>query len=225
VGEALGICAGDIAFFLAFEHLAEVELAAPSRARLISLFARELSLVGAAQMMDMVAAAGATEQTTEEILRLYLYKTGRYTFSLPLLAGAEIGGIEDSRARELEQAGEQLGMLFQIKDDEIGLFGDPAEAGKPVGSDVREGKKTIFHASLMRRAPVGERDRIRTLWGRADLADADVLFILDAMARHGVRAEVEELVSTLADRAEVMAARIGSPFLGDLLAYSLDRRR
>ena len=225
LGDSMGICAGDIAFFLAFELLAELRLEATVRTQLLALFARELSLVGVAQMVDMAEAAAARERTTEDILRLYLYKTGRYTFSLPLVAGAMLGGLDERRRRELEQAGEHLGMLFQIKDDEIGIFGDAADTGKPVGSDVREGKKTIFHASLLRRAPPVEQERIRALWGAPGLTEVDVRFLLDSMERHGVRAEVGELVGSLAQRASAIAEPGRYPFLADLLAYSLDRQR
>ncbi len=219
LGNSLGICAGDIAFFLAFEVLGELGVDPAIRARLVSLFSRELALVGVAQMMDMAAAASSSEKSVEEILRLYLYKTGRYTFSLPLVAGGILGGLAEERVSELDRVGEHLGMLFQIKDDEIGLFGDPADTGKPVGSDIREGKKTIFHAFLLRLSPQG------SLWGEPDLSEADVRAVLLEMERTGVRAEVERLTRSLADRAAEITGRDGYAFLGDLLSYSLGRRR
>ena len=70
------------------------------------------------------------------------YKTGRYSFSLPLLAGAMLADAPAELRGKLETFGESIGLLFQIRDDELGLFGDERELGKPVGSDVREGKKT-----------------------------------------------------------------------------------
>lgn len=225
LGNSLGICAGDIAFFLAFEILGELAVSPAVRARLVSLFSRELALVGVAQMMDMAAAAGSSEKTAEEILRLYLYKTGRYTFSLPLVAGALLGGLAEERVAELDRVGEHLGMLFQIKDDEIGLFGDPADTGKPVGSDIREGKKTIFHAYLLRLSAPSERARLGPLWGAPDLSEADVRAVLQAMEATGVRVEVDGLIRSLAASAAEIAGREGYAFLSDLLSYSLDRRR
>ena len=223
LGEALGICAADIAFFLAFDVLATLEADPSLKNRLVSLFARELSLVGAAQMMDMAAAARTPEQTTDDTLRLYLYKTGRYTFSLPLLAGSLLGGIEQSRAVELERAGELLGLLFQIKDDEIGLFGDERDTGKPVGGDIREGKKTIYHTVLARRATAEELHRIHPLWGSPELGEREIRFILDCMERRGVREEIAGLVDSLAARVREIAPEQRYPFLADLLAYSLER--
>jgi len=144
---------------------------------------------------------------------------------VPLLAGALLGGLEEGRRLELERVGELLGLLFQIKDDEIGLFGDERETGKPVGSDIREGKKTIFHAAIARRCPASELERIRALWGSPDIRDSDVRSILDSMERHGVRAEVAALTDSIAARAREIASERAYPFLADLLAYSLERSR
>ena len=99
-----------------------------------------------------------------QILKMYTYKTGRYSFSLPLMAGALLAGADPVLAGPAwSLLGEILGILFQIRDDELGLFGDEQELGKPIGSDVREGKKTLLYARLMQRA--GSRDR------RAPFAD------------------------------------------------------
>jgi geranylgeranyl diphosphate synthase type I len=221
LGESLGICAGDIAFFLAFDALAQLDCEADVRARLVSLVSRELSLVGVAQMMDVATGASSADPGTEDVLRLYLYKTGRYTFSLPLLAGALLGSLEPRQTAKLESAGELLGMLFQIKDDELGLFGDPAHTGKPAGSDIREGKKTIHHAFLVRHAPPEELERIRSIWGARRAAQGDVRYLLDGMERWGVRDRVADLARSLAARASSIVA--DRPFLQDLLEYSLAR--
>ena len=223
LGESLGICVADIAFFLAFQALSEVDAPAQVRADITRLFARELSLVGVAQMMDMSTAASSADPATDDVLRLYLYKTGRYTFSLPLRAGALLDAPTRSSPEGLDRLGEILGMLFQIKDDEIGLWGDPADTGKPVGSDIREGKKTLYHAYLVRGCPPEILDRVRSSWGRADLAEGDIRYLLDAMERHGARAEVDRLGRDLAGKAERIAA--GEPFLSDLVAWSLERTR
>lgn len=222
LGEALGICVGDIAFFLAFQALAQTALEPGARARLVGLFARELSLVGVAQMMDMRAGASSQDPSTDEVMRLYLYKTGRYTFSLPLRAGALVSGLSESAVSGLDAFGEILGMLFQVKDDEIGLYGDPRDTGKPAGSDIREGKKTIYHAHLVRAAPPSELDRIRRAWGGGG-GDEEVRWLLDLIERCGARAEVDRLIQDLADRARGRAAQ--DPFLADLLTYSLERSR
>ncbi len=88
LGEALGICAGDVCFFLAFELLSRLPVPDPLVRRALALCGRELSRVAVAQMQDVSWGSSTDAPGEEEVLRLYVYKTGRYTFSLPLALGA-----------------------------------------------------------------------------------------------------------------------------------------
>ena len=94
VGQALGICAGDVACFMAFELLARVRAPAPVQSEVLALCARELSAVGIAQMQDVAWGASKDGVKVDDILRMYRYKTGRYSFSLPLRTGALIAGAD-----------------------------------------------------------------------------------------------------------------------------------
>ncbi|HUJ73417.1 MAG TPA: polyprenyl synthetase family protein, partial [bacterium] len=85
VGQAQGICAGDVACFMAFELLARVR--APALRDVLALCARELSAVGIAQMQDVAWGASKDGVKVDDILAMYRYKTGRYSFALPLAAG------------------------------------------------------------------------------------------------------------------------------------------
>ena len=84
----------------------------------------------------------------DDVINTYRHKTGRYTFSLPISLGALLRGSNIDTRHKLERMGEYLGVIFQIKDDEIGLFGDPDLTGKPNSSDLAEGKKTVFTQGL-----------------------------------------------------------------------------
>ncbi len=131
-GESMGICAGDIGFFWGFSLLAQVNVDPNIKTAILSTIAAELTKVGVAQMQDV--ALGYDEITPNEktILNLYRYKTARYTFSLPLMVGAMLAGQSDKTVKTLEALGEDLGIIFQLKDDQL-----DAE------SDLREGKKTL----------------------------------------------------------------------------------
>ena len=118
LGVSLGICVGDVGVFLAMELLAQAD---PS---LLSTYARELNLVGLAQMDDVYFGQAPEEPAVDRIVQVYRFKTGRYTFSLPLVLGAALGGADQGTQEALARFGEELGVVFQIKDDEIGLFGE-----------------------------------------------------------------------------------------------------
>lgn len=240
-GEALGICAGDLAYFAAFQLLAELPTGAARTVRATLIAARELCVVGIAQMQDVVNGAvrpgsanpfraAPTDPSEEDILRLYRYKTGRYTFSLPLALGCALAGGADADRLTLEQAGEDLGILFQLKDDELGLFADEAVLGKPVGADIREDKKTIFRHRLMARADSQTRERLSTIFGRHDAKAADVDFVRGELERLGIRAELAAMMRSRADAAlmrmrpllEQAPAGTARAF-SQLVTYSLER--
>jgi len=240
-GEALGICAGDLAYFAAFQLLAELPTSAARAVRATLIAARELCVVGIAQMQDVVNGAvrqdsanpfrdAPTDPSEEDILKLYRYKTGRYTFSLPLALGCALAGGSDAERLTLEQAGEDLGVLFQLKDDELGLFADEAVLGKPVGADIREDKKTIFRRRLMSRADGQTRVRLATMFGRHDAGAAEAEFVRGELERLGIRAELTAMMRSRADAALARMkplldhAPVGTAqAFSQLVTYSLER--
>lgn len=149
-GRAAALCAGDVLIFMGLEILASMSAPAAVKSRLLALLGRELAHVGPAQIQDVYAGRTRRPLSRSDILRLYTYKTARYTYSLPLQAGAILAGAGPAALRALEAVGRDLGLVFQIKDDELGQFGDAATTGKPIGSDIGEGKKTLYHLYLTR---------------------------------------------------------------------------
>jgi geranylgeranyl diphosphate synthase type I len=193
------------------------------------LFAAEFGLVGLGQMRDVEAGSSRRTPSERGILDTYRFKTARYSFSLPIALGWILGGGRSSELPVLRGLGEDLGLIFQIKDDELGLFGSPKATGKPVGSDVRQGKKTLYAVRLMERAAGPDRARIGGIFGRTDAPDADILFIRDLAERLGIREEVRRIMAGLGRRA---AASIRSLAVDDrrreallgVLAHGLSRR-
>jgi geranylgeranyl diphosphate synthase type I len=139
--EGLAICVGDILFFLANELLDQTPVQ--------KISAQVFQEVGVAQMQDVSFGLTSYVPTKEEILSLYTYKTARYTFSLPMMAGAMLARADTKTIELFEHLGESLGILFQIKNDAHGVQGD-----------IREHKKT-----LARYYPV--RQEVDTLYREA----------------------------------------------------------
>ncbi|UCG00022.1 MAG: polyprenyl synthetase family protein [Spirochaetaceae bacterium] len=231
LGESLGICAGDIAYFLAFEVLSRLEVSPLILRKIQKLVSRELAYVGIAQMQDIYWGASNRSVSDEEVLRLYLYKTGRYTFSLPLMIGGHLAEQSEQTLTLLEKIGEYMGIIFQLKDDEIGLFGDQGEIGKPIGSDIREGKKTLYYGYLQKRASTEDLTRLAYLIGNPDINEQDVQYLRDLVVRLGIYEEVQNLIRDLADKARSLIPWLpGFKFeerevMLKLLDYSLVRTR
>ena len=231
VGEALGICAGDVAFFLAFELLAVLPVPEAVRAPLVGLCARELTAVGVAQMQDVAWGASREPVDDRRILSMYCYKTGRYSFSLPLMAGGLLAGLDPVRLGQLESIGESIGILFQIRDDELGLFGDEQEIGKPVGSDVREGKKTLLYARLMEKAAGRDRARLARLFGNRSATRRDLEYVRARAIALGVRDSLEGTTREIRERAlkQIQSMETGTEVekdqLRELVDFAVSRRQ
>jgi geranylgeranyl diphosphate synthase type I len=229
-GMSLAVCAGEIAIFLGFEAMAGLACPAERAAGAQRLFAAEFGLVGLGQMRDVEAGSSRRAPSERDVLTTYRFKTARYSYALPLAVGWVIGGGRDAMVPALGRLGEDLGLIFQIKDDELGLFGSPRATGKPVGSDVRQGKKTLHALRLFARATGPERDRLDGIFGRPDAAEEDVLFVRDLAGRLGVPEDVRRVMAGLGRRAEasIRALPVGPghrTILQSLLQHGLTRRR
>lgn len=227
LGEALGICAGDICFFLAWELLADYGPA------MLRLFSRELVSVCLAQSKDVRLGALSSFPDIDSVLEVYTYKTARYTVSLPLCAGALAGGMPEI-CPYLEQIGLNLGILFQLKDDTLGLFGDENHVGKPIGSDLREGKKTPHILLLYPKLTIQERLRFDGIFGSQDISDADVTLIRGLIRKHGIDTLVDKMAHDYAVKANAALDELTRAFpnldtgatalLQDFVTYSLSRQ-
>jgi geranylgeranyl diphosphate synthase type I len=120
-----------------------------------------LTVIGQSQDFWIEHMQDATE---EEILRMYEYKTARYTMEGPLQMGMILAG---NPSVELETAftqyGIPVGIAFQIQDDVLGIFGEEKKLGKPMASDLVEGKHTLLVVTALKRASQAQRDRLRFL--------------------------------------------------------------
>ena len=229
-GVSMGICAGEIAIFLAFEALAG--LAGP-RSRTVAvhkLFAGTFGLVGLGQMLDIHAGASVRPVRERDVLDIYRFKTARYSFSLPLAAGWVLGGGKPAVRTQLEDLGETLGLIFQIKDDELGLFGDERVLGKPVGSDIRQGKKTLISLRLLGRAAPGEREALMGVFGCADASEEDVRFVRELALKYQVDVDVRQTMTRYGRRARAVIRSLPveaayKEVLETLLEFSLTRRK
>ena len=83
------------------------------------------------------------------------YKSARYSVLRPLQLGAALGGASPALRAAYDAYGLPLGEAFQLRDDVLGVFGDPAETGKPAGDDLREGKRTVLVALAVQRGSAG----------------------------------------------------------------------
>lgn len=207
-GKAMGICVGDIGFFIALDICSNALINHPYKKGMMSLLYQELLIVGLAQMDDVTFAASNRIPTTEEIMRMYLYKTAHYTFSLPLSLGAILTGKSQQTIKNIEKLGEYIGLLFQIRDDEIGVFFDTNETGKPLGSDLRENKKTIIRALLENKMNTKEKKIISSLHGKKSLLAKDIQTYKNLLAKYNIQTEIMEMCKKYTQMSDELITKI-----------------
>ena len=200
VGRSMALCAGDVGFFFAFELLAQIDADPHTKRELLTAVTRTAGTVGVGEMNEMHLAVDH-RGNDDAILDVYAQKTAGYSGALPLTAGGLLGGLAAETLAELAAIGRALGEIFQIIDDELDLFGNALEMGKPVGADVREGRHTLFYALLSRHLPAPEWARIRGLFGDPNLRHDGLLPVREAIDAAGIRDMVGARLQRTADAA------------------------
>ncbi|WP_082098683.1 polyprenyl synthetase family protein [Demequina iriomotensis] len=190
---AAAVLGGDLALSSAYDLVARADIASHHRIACLDLLTRAVRTTIAGELRDMYADARAPEDA--EPLVIAELKTATYSVVVPLLAGAQLAGADPTMTAHLERLGTALGLSFQLVDDDLGVFGDPAVTGKSVLSDLRAGKRT----ELMRLG-FAHADAA----GRAVLAGAVGDPALDEAAAARVR---EVLVSSGARERALLTAR------------------
>jgi len=195
-GAAVAILLGDVALAWADDMLHEsgLDLAALARVRPVWRAMRTEVLGG--QFLDVQGHA-SSDSSPETALRISRYKTAAYTVERPLHLGAALTGADDRTVSALRRYGTDLGIAFQLRDDLLGVFGDPAVTGKPAGDDLREGKLTLLVA--LSRAHPDRRTAavVERAVGDPDLDAAGVDAAREALVALGVVDDVERRITAL----------------------------
>jgi len=226
-GNGMAIAGGDIAYFMGQGLLADLEIKPEKRRKITELVFSEFSAVGLAEQVDIYSGYSKNEINEEEIMRLYRDKTARYTFSLPFKAGALMAEASHEEIKKLYSIGEKMGIIFQLRDDELSLFGDTEETGKSLGSDLDENKKTLHRLKLLEKLDKEERDEMREKL-REDLSDEEKKKIINKVESLGVREEVQKKMNELSTEVfemieELEADEEFQSFLKQMTRFCLER--
>jgi geranylgeranyl diphosphate synthase, type I len=130
----------------------------------------------------------------ERANRVILYKSAKYSVEAPLVIGAALGGASQAQIAALRRFGLPLGVAFQLRDDILGVFGNPETTGKPAGDDLREGKRTVLVAIARQRLPAGARHTLDELLGDRELEESQIAVLQNAIRESGAIAEVERII-------------------------------
>ncbi|WP_386699574.1 polyprenyl synthetase family protein [Streptomonospora arabica] len=200
-GQSAALLAGDLALVWAEDMFTEALSHMPdARERARGPWRAMHTEMVVGQFLDMRSQArGDTAESTP--LRVNRLKTAAYSAERPLHLGAALADANEKVVQALRRYGEAVGSAYQLRDDLLDLYGEPAQTGKAVGADLREGKRTLLLAVGLRRARErGDREAVRMLdsaIGDPGLPDADVRAVADLLAALGAKKAVEQRLAAL----------------------------
>jgi geranylgeranyl diphosphate synthase type I len=154
------------------------------------------------QYLDLVAQAATDDASVARAMRVLRFKTAKYSVERPLQLGATLGGADPGLVSAFTAFGIPLGEAFQLRDDLLGVFGDPERTGKPAGDDLREGKRTVLVTTAIAAADGADRATLQGLLGDPDLDADGVERLRTVLVRTGAVDEVEKLIAQLTAQAE-----------------------
>jgi geranylgeranyl diphosphate synthase type I len=221
-GASAAILAGDLAFVWADDLIERAELSGTAAARVRKVFTTLRTEVMAGQYLDL-RLDGFARADVAAARHVALLKSGRYTVTRPLALGQAIacgGDTDTDTARSLSVYGDALGLAFQMRDDVLGLFGDPAVTGKSHMSDLREGKRTVLILRTLALATASERAVFERALGNPELDDADAERCREIVTSSGALASVETLIRTQHAAAVEAATGLPEPARGALRALA-----
>lgn len=191
-GDTSAILGGDLLLSAAHALLARTRPAA--RAQLADIVDESLFRAAAGEHDDVAFGLGAAPATPEHVIRMMENKTAVYSFAAPLRAGAALAGAGERASTELERVGIALGVLYQLRDDLLGVFGDPNRTGKSATGDLRQGKRTLL-VTFAEGQPAW--DAVRHLWGDPQLDESDAERLRAALVTSGARDATADLVDRM----------------------------
>jgi geranylgeranyl diphosphate synthase type I len=192
-GVGVGILVGDLALVLADDAFMGAGFRADATARAFAAYSRMRQEVIAGQYLDLAYAERA-DIGVDEARRVAVLKSGRYSIEEPLEIGAALAGASDELQERLSAFGGPLGEAFQLRDDLLGTFGERSHVGKPVDSDIVEGKRNVLYAFAAASASGDDATFLRSRWGGEGLTPAEIARLRGVLESSGARAATEALL-------------------------------
>ncbi|MFE0797587.1 polyprenyl synthetase family protein [Streptomyces mutabilis] len=194
-GEGAAILIGDLAMVWSDELLLEGETNPKQLAALWPTLHAMRSEIVLGQYLDLRATGDASPDVSRA-LRIGRYKTAKYTVERPLHLGAIVAGADQNLLDQLSAYALPLGEAFQLRDDLLGVFGDPAVTGKSALEDLRDGKATVLTALALQTATPQQRRALTDWLGKPHLTEEQAAVARRIIAATGAPAQAEEMIAT-----------------------------
>lgn len=171
----------------------------------LDVFAAMREQVGFGQYLDVLEESAWIRQEPATLLSrahtVAVYKSARYSVEAPLVLGATLAGASEAQLEALRGYGIPVGTAFQMRDDILGVFGDPDVTGKPAGDDLREGKRTVLIELARQRLAPNVRVMVDELLGDPELDDQQIALLQRTISDAGAVERLEGMIDRAAGGA------------------------
>ncbi len=229
-GESMAVNVGDAAFYLSWEKLMNGNFPSEYLVEAGKIYADYIIRVVHGQVLD-ITNTSMQNITEDDVLKVFKYKAAEYTGVLPLLIGATLAGEKNKeKMKAIYDYGLAFGWAFQIQDDTLGLYGKEEEFGKPIGSDLREGKNTLFMLHLAKHGTSEEKDFQRKILGNKNLTKEDNDKMCEILKERGSYKYVIDLGWKYVEEGKHHIAKITKnkalqEILESLITYMMERTK
>ena len=216
-GMAVAILAGDVLFSKAFQIISESKLSANATTKLVSRLAKACVDVCEGQLLDVKMANEKKIPTQSEYITMICKKTAAL-FDVSCAMGAICATNKSNDISNLSSFGRNLGIAFQITDDLMGVMGDPKVTKKPVGNDLREGKKSLPILMAIKSAKGKNKKIILKAFGNSKATKKDLNKAVEVIRSLGIEENVRKQALKYAEKAEKSLSKYSDASKTDLIA-------
>ncbi len=225
-GENMAIIAGDLADAYAKEILLKSNFPEDLKNKAVKKLTEIIEHTGYGQILDIFSSV-REDFGVEDLLKVHKLKTAIYTIDGPLQIGAILAGGDEDYLRKISDYAIPVGIAFQIQDDILGLFGEEDVIGKPVSSDLEEGKKTLHILYAMENEE--HREYIMSVLGKKNISREELNKVREIVRESGALARAEEFATKLVNDALSALEKIdgrdeAKEFLRYIANYVVKRR-
>lgn len=196
LGNCLGVLAGDLASGYAWELIGQAPFPKDRLNEALGEFAAMHQDIVIGQHLDLLGH--------DEIERMYDLKSGSYTVRGPLKLGAILGNATSEQLEVLEGISRPVGIAFQLRDDLLSAFGQGEKLGKPVGNDLRAGKRTLLVTEAIRLMSAEQKRDFERVLGNSEATDEQVAeaiqLLISCGAKQKIEARLQGLIQQASDR-------------------------
>ncbi len=220
-GESLAICLGDMGFFLSYKIISETSFPIEKKDQAIGFFSKIIFNTALGEMVDVKLSDNLKKITQTDLLNLATLKTAQYSISGPLILGAILAGAKQKFLNELESFGNNLGIAYQVKDDILGVFGDPKKLGKSNLSDVEEGKSTFLYLFAYQNSNSPQKSFLDKYYGKGRISSGNFNRLKQIFSETKALEKAQTIVEHFANQAKNNIEKITNNKKNQLILKSL----